>query len=390
MPLSRSEGANVIEEPEPGIVRLMAAGLGESTAGPGGWGALLRYGDHARELSGHAQETTGELMTFTAVVEGLERLTRPVRVRVWCGGEGVPRPGTEPERVPDADLYRRLMAMAGTHRIEWAEEFGDLAEDDEDDAYFIDPFEDLEDDHPYERLQDLAYDALVEAEALARDGVEPAGRAKTSLEEALRRFLSGERARLPRRDFEAVEDVVGILRFSIGWYGDEKPGTVRASSIADHLPDFCYVVVHKRFASPAELETIREVMHALLDHLRDTGQIGAGTAKSLAGELTERFGGFTAVRTFVNALKDHIEDEAPDVDHGELASEDWIADQYAEIVKITEGSITFREDGLDTEIGPISLPPRICAMAKPGWRILLTAARLDGRWTLLQAVNGDA
>lgn len=40
-------------------------------------------------------------------------------------------------------------------------------------------------------------------------------------------------------------------------------------------------------------------------------------------------------------------------------------------------------------LGPVALPPDVCAIAKSGWRILLTAVRVEGRWLLLEVVNGD-
>ncbi len=393
----------MIEDPlEPRTsVCLLAMGRGGHTAGPGGWGAVLKYGEHTRELSGHGSRTTEELMTFTAVVRALEHLKRPTHVKVWCYHK-VPRPPSgalaaaeENVEVLDADLYRRLRAMAEIHGIEWVDHLFDLADDeeDEDDIFLIPDDEELPADHPYERACDLAYEELVKAEALLREkwsGREKAGApAKLSLEEALQRFLITERARLPRYSSGEIEGVISTLRWSIDWYADEKARDVRASRIADYLPHFYEVVVHKSFASEQELRVIGRVLRALLDHFRDTGQISAKTAKSLARDVAERIGSLTAVRRFVETLRTYVEYETDRLDLDVEEAEEQVIDEYADITEITETSITFEEWGGGATIGPVELPPAICALAERGWQILLSAARVDGRWILLQVVNGD-
>lgn len=373
-----------------GIVRLMAGVMGESAGGAGGWGVLLRYGEHARELSGFEVKSTAELMGLTAVVEGLEALTRPVRVMVWCGGAEVPRPAPGapvPSDVPDAELYRRLLAMVETHQIEWVDEFNELVGDEEDDEYFLDDFEEPDADHPYERVADLAYEALVKAEAQIRERRRRRS-GKTSLNTALKRFLVDERAHLSRREFQEVESVLDTLLWSIGWYSEKKVSAVRAADIADHLPNFYYVVVHKNFADPEELETTGRVMRGLLSHLRDSGQIDAETATSLADDVVERIGGYIAVRRFVNALRVCVEDDLPDLDLFSLDPEDRVVEDYVTIAEATASSITFRSTDGHT-IGPVALPSDVCAMAESGWEILLTAVRFEGRWVLRQVVNGD-
>ncbi|MDR0380434.1 MAG: ribonuclease HI [Oscillospiraceae bacterium] len=51
--------------------------------GPGGWGVLLRYGAHEKELSGGAAATTNNRMELTAVIEGLRALRARCRVTVY-------------------------------------------------------------------------------------------------------------------------------------------------------------------------------------------------------------------------------------------------------------------------------------------------------------------
>ena len=51
--------------------------------GPGGWGAILIYGEHRKEISGYAPLTTNQRMELTAVIEGLKQLTEACQVKVY-------------------------------------------------------------------------------------------------------------------------------------------------------------------------------------------------------------------------------------------------------------------------------------------------------------------
>src|SRR5512140_3331778 len=57
--------------------------------GPGGWAALLRYGQHYRELFGSAVQTTNNRMELTAVIEGLKALREPCGVTLITDSEYV-------------------------------------------------------------------------------------------------------------------------------------------------------------------------------------------------------------------------------------------------------------------------------------------------------------
>ena len=64
------------------VVTLYSDGACDTQAGHGGWASLLKYGDHAVELSGHAENTTNNRMELTGLLEGLRALKRPCQVRV--------------------------------------------------------------------------------------------------------------------------------------------------------------------------------------------------------------------------------------------------------------------------------------------------------------------
>jgi ribonuclease HI len=67
----------------------------------------------------------------------------------------------------------------------------------------------------------------------------------------------------------------------------------------------------------------------------------------------------------------------------------WVSDEYLTLETVTPDSLTFTAPGDDTPIGPIPVPPEIAQLAKPGWQILLTAARTGTQWHLVEVINGD-
>ncbi|WP_420847707.1 ribonuclease HI [Natronosporangium hydrolyticum] len=116
------------------LVDIFTDGACSGNPGPGGWGALLRYGDHEREIfGGESGATTNNRMELLAPIMALESLTRPAQVRVHTDSTYVrngitswlPRwqrngwqtAGRQP--VKNADLWRRLAAAASQHEVTW-------------------------------------------------------------------------------------------------------------------------------------------------------------------------------------------------------------------------------------------------------------------------------
>ncbi len=114
-------------------VELYTDGACRGNPGPGGWGALLRFGEVERELSGADPATTNNRMELTAVIRGLEALKRPCRVAVTTDSEYVRKGITEwierwrrngwrtADRKPvkNEDLWRRLDELNALHAVEW-------------------------------------------------------------------------------------------------------------------------------------------------------------------------------------------------------------------------------------------------------------------------------
>jgi len=108
-------------------------GACKGNPGPGGWGALLRFGAHERELYGGERETTNNRMELTAVIRALEALKRPCRVALYTDSQYVRKGITEwlaqwkrrdwktADRKPvkNVDLWRELDIVAARHDIRW-------------------------------------------------------------------------------------------------------------------------------------------------------------------------------------------------------------------------------------------------------------------------------
>jgi len=114
-------------------VSIWTDGACSGNPGPGGWGAVLRYGEREKELKGGEALTTNNRMELTAAIEALESLTRPCVVSLHTdsqyvrGGitgwlEGWKRNGwrtSERKPVKNEDLWRRLDAAAAKHDVDW-------------------------------------------------------------------------------------------------------------------------------------------------------------------------------------------------------------------------------------------------------------------------------
>ena len=70
-------------------VTIYTDGACSGNPGPGGWGAILMYGAHRRELSGGEAETTNNRMELTAVIRALSLLKEPCIVELWSDSKYV-------------------------------------------------------------------------------------------------------------------------------------------------------------------------------------------------------------------------------------------------------------------------------------------------------------
>ena len=101
--------------------------------GPGGWGSILIYNSHRKELSGGERDTTNNRMEMMAVIQALESLKRSCDVVIHTDSTYVMKGMTEwlagwksrgwktasKQPVKNVDLWERLDEAVGKHQVEW-------------------------------------------------------------------------------------------------------------------------------------------------------------------------------------------------------------------------------------------------------------------------------
>lgn len=114
-------------------VEIWTDGACSGNPGPGGWGAILIYGDTCREMSGGAPDTTNNRMELTAAIEALQALNRAAGVDLFTDSEYVKNGITQWLRgwkargwrtadkkpVKNLDLWQALDAAVARHDIDW-------------------------------------------------------------------------------------------------------------------------------------------------------------------------------------------------------------------------------------------------------------------------------
>jgi ribonuclease HI len=101
--------------------------------GPGGWGAVLQYNGHVKELKGGAAETTNNKMELTAAIEALNALKRPCKVELYTDSQyvkngigswmfGWKKNGwrtADKKPVKNVELWQALDEAVKRHNITW-------------------------------------------------------------------------------------------------------------------------------------------------------------------------------------------------------------------------------------------------------------------------------
>jgi ribonuclease HI len=114
-------------------VVIFTDGACRGNPGPGGWGAVLIFGDNERDIWGGAPDTTNNRMELTAAIEALLALKRPCRVELHTDSQYVKNGITQwltlwkargwrtlsKGAVKNEDLWRRLDGAAARHDIDW-------------------------------------------------------------------------------------------------------------------------------------------------------------------------------------------------------------------------------------------------------------------------------
>jgi ribonuclease HI len=114
-------------------VKIATDGACKGNPGPGGWGALIRFGDREKEVSGGERHSTNNRMELLAAIRALQSLNRPCHVTLvtdsvyvkdgitkWIHGwqkNGWRTAAKQP--VKNAELWQELLVAVKSHRIDW-------------------------------------------------------------------------------------------------------------------------------------------------------------------------------------------------------------------------------------------------------------------------------
>lgn len=113
-------------------VEIYTDGACSGNPGPGGWGAILRFGGHEKELSGGERSTTNNRMELTAVIRALEALKQPCIIELYSDSKYVidaldkgwalgwrKRGWIKSDKKPalNPDLWEQLLSLAQSHEL---------------------------------------------------------------------------------------------------------------------------------------------------------------------------------------------------------------------------------------------------------------------------------
>ncbi|HJV45572.1 MAG TPA: ribonuclease HI [Bacillota bacterium] len=115
-------------------VEIYTDGACSGNPGPGGWGAILLFGEHRREISGGEKNTTNNRMELKAAIESLKNLKEPCSVKLYsdsaylvnCFGQGWYKgwmkngwKNSKKQPVENQDLWKELLELMNTHQVEY-------------------------------------------------------------------------------------------------------------------------------------------------------------------------------------------------------------------------------------------------------------------------------
>ncbi len=114
-----------------GVIRVYTDGACSGNPGPGGWGALLRWNGHEKEISGGDGDTTNNRMEMMAVIQALETLKKSSRVEIYtdskyvmdgatkwmAGWKAKGWKGAHKKPVKNRGLWERIDSLLSTHDV---------------------------------------------------------------------------------------------------------------------------------------------------------------------------------------------------------------------------------------------------------------------------------
>jgi ribonuclease HI len=347
------------------IVRVRATAVADPRRPGGAWVAELVLGTHRRVESGHEPAARLERLQLLGVVAALECLTRPTPVQVQMTGLYVWRGVTAANRPPDDndDLWDRLATADRTHTLTW--------------QWSQDPFADLDE--------------------TATHTLRNAALTLPSIGSVAAEFLAELRTRVSARTLLRYENVLDTLGASTGWAEERDLMQVPATELIDKLHNFFYVLTYKQITTITDLVDARTALPALLTWFADHGHLDAETVTTQIEHVRDELDRDIARRRFVTALQGYVDGTEPSSEDEQTGYS--LSNGHARITAVTADTITFRDDDVENwdftadgkgipfvpvPIGPITIPPHVAALARTGWRILLTAVKVEDGWRLIE------
>ena len=115
------------------MVTIYTDGACSGNPGPGGYGAILKFNDKIKEISGYEENTTNNRMEMTAVIEALRTLKKPCNLLVISDSTYVIKGMTEwinswikkgwinsqKKQVLNRDLWEEMLRLSENHQIKW-------------------------------------------------------------------------------------------------------------------------------------------------------------------------------------------------------------------------------------------------------------------------------
>ena len=113
-------------------VTIYTDGACSGNPGPGGWGAILMFGENKKEISGGKKDTTNNIMELTAVIEALKLLKRPCNVELYSDSAYVVNAflqnwiwgwikkgwiNSNKEEVKNKELWQELVNLTKVHNV---------------------------------------------------------------------------------------------------------------------------------------------------------------------------------------------------------------------------------------------------------------------------------
>lgn len=115
-------------------VMIYTDGACSGNPGPGGWGAILMFGEHKKEMSGGEKNTTNNRMELTAAIEAMKALKEPCKVKLYsdsaylvnCFQQGWYKgwikngwKNSKKQPVENKDLWMELLKLMEIHKVEY-------------------------------------------------------------------------------------------------------------------------------------------------------------------------------------------------------------------------------------------------------------------------------